>query len=375
MAQVFISYSRQDLAFVEQLASDLKAAGFDVWYDMSGISGGAAWKVAIEQALRNSQFVVVVLSPESVASEWVDREFLFASQLNLKIIPLMYRACELSLNYVNLNYIDVQGLNYQKHFHRLLHALSETTQPVPVPGPTTDESFSGWRNRYLLSGAIVAAILLGGFSLWWLNGNRGSPESTITPMISQPAATRTPTSTTVPYTQTVTITITTTPKPTATKEPGYAIMAPDDVWEVASSLRTLGQLAVEKYSVEERNQMNNTLTFTVNSTTETPILWRWFWCAVNDRVLEQNMTRIGILFDADGYAIPEEQLATIVFENADPTYEGWKCRTYQTVLHDWKPGTYTFTQTMTIASPINDGKDKFEAGYKIYEYTVNIAPE
>jgi hypothetical protein len=166
-----------------------------------------------------------------------------------------------------------------------------------------------------------------------------------------------------------------TPKPTATREPGFAIMAPDDVWEIASSLRTLGQLAVEKYTVDERNQMNNTLTFTVNSTAHTPILWRWFWCAVNDRVLEQNMTRISILFDADGYAIPEEQLATIVFENADPTYEGWKCRTYQTVIHNWKPGTYTFTQTMTIATSINDGKDRFEAGYKIYEYTVNIAPE
>lgn len=373
MAQVFISYSRKDLAFVEQLAADLKTAGFDVWYDMSGISGGAAWKVAIEKALRDSESVVVVLSPESIASEWVDREFLFASQLNLKIIPLMYRACELSLNYVNLNYIDVQGLNYQKHFPRLLHALSETTQPVPGPALTTEVTYSGWSNKYLLSGVIIAVVLLGGISLWRLNGNRVSPQSTITPMVSQPTATSTRTHTPAPATPTVTIT--TTPKPTSTREPGFAIMAPDDVWEIASSLRTLGQLAVEKYTVDERNQMNNTLTFTVTSTTETPILWRWFWCAVNDRVLEQNMTKIGILFDADGYAIPNEQLATIVFENADPTYEGWKCRTYQTVLHNWKPGTYIFTQTMTIATSINDGKDRFEAGYKIYEYTVNIAPE
>ena len=37
MTQVFISYSRKDLAFVEQLAADLKAAGLDVWYDLSGL--------------------------------------------------------------------------------------------------------------------------------------------------------------------------------------------------------------------------------------------------------------------------------------------------------------------------------------------------
>jgi hypothetical protein len=32
MTQVFISYSRRDLTFVEGLAADLKAAGLDVWY-------------------------------------------------------------------------------------------------------------------------------------------------------------------------------------------------------------------------------------------------------------------------------------------------------------------------------------------------------
>ena len=40
MTQVFISYSRRDLAFVEQLAADLGAAGLDVWYDLSGLEGG-----------------------------------------------------------------------------------------------------------------------------------------------------------------------------------------------------------------------------------------------------------------------------------------------------------------------------------------------
>ena len=373
MTRIFISYSRKDLSFVEQLAADLKNAGFDVWYDISGISGGAAWKVAIEDALRNSQFVLVVLSPESVASEWVDREFLFASQLNRKVIPLMYRPCELSLSYVNLNYIDVQGLNYQKQFPRLLHALSETSQAIPVPTANTANPVPGWKNKYMLSGIVFVTLLVSGFFLWQINGNWTSPESMVAPTALQPAVTSSRTHTAM--SQIFTATITTTPKPTATNEPGFTIMEPDEIWSIASSLRTLGQLAVEKYSAEDRNKINNTLTFTVNSTTEIPILWRWFWCAVNDRVLEQNMTKISILFDADGYVIPEEQLATVVFENSDPNYEGWKCRTYQTVIHDWKPGTYTFTQTMTVASPINDGDEKFEAGIKIYEYTVNIAPE
>src|SRR5574338_828887 len=116
MAQVFLSYSRKDLPFVEQLATDLKNAGFDVWYDLSGIEGGSRWRIEIENALRNSQFAIVVLSLDSVASEWVEREFLFASNLKRRILPLYYRPCELPLNYLDLNYIDVQGDNYRKNF-------------------------------------------------------------------------------------------------------------------------------------------------------------------------------------------------------------------------------------------------------------------
>ena len=124
MAQVYIAYSRKDLSFVEQLAADLKSAGFDVWHDPSSNRGGSKWRSEVESGLNKSQFMVVVLSPDSVASEWVEREFLFANNLGLKIIPLMYRPCELPLNYVNLNYIDVQGENYRQHYEDLLRALT-----------------------------------------------------------------------------------------------------------------------------------------------------------------------------------------------------------------------------------------------------------
>ena len=55
MTQVFISYSRKDLAFVETLAADLQAAGLDVWYDLSNLEGGARWRIEIEKAIRESQ--------------------------------------------------------------------------------------------------------------------------------------------------------------------------------------------------------------------------------------------------------------------------------------------------------------------------------
>ncbi len=81
MAKVFISYSRKDLSFVEKIVADLKKSGLDIWHDVSSLGGGSRWRIEIENAIRSSQFVIVVLSPDSIASEWVEREFLFASNL------------------------------------------------------------------------------------------------------------------------------------------------------------------------------------------------------------------------------------------------------------------------------------------------------
>jgi len=163
MPQVFLSYSRKDLEFVEKLAGDLKKSGFEVWYDLSGLAGGAHWRREIEAAIKNSQYIVVVLSPDSVESEWVEREFLFASDRARPIIPVMYRTCELPMNYLNLNYIDFRGNKYRENFDELLEALN-----VESAAGTLPPSGSGKPSFPLKTGLIiaVAAALLG--ILWFV---------------------------------------------------------------------------------------------------------------------------------------------------------------------------------------------------------------
>ena len=163
MTQVFISYSRKDISFINRLAADLKNAGLDIWYDVSRIAGGARWRSEIENALRNSQYVIVVLSPDSIVSEWVEREFLFSSNLKRKIIPIMYRACEVPLNYVDLNYIDVQGENYAKNFEGLLRALNVGSPPT-LPTSQAGKSRSRWNTASVAligGGGLLLVVLVG----------------------------------------------------------------------------------------------------------------------------------------------------------------------------------------------------------------------
>jgi formylglycine-generating enzyme required for sulfatase activity len=123
MTQVFISYSRKDLDFVERLAEDLKAAGLEVWYDLSGLDGGTRWGREIQNAIQQSQGFIIVLSPNSVESDWVEKEFMYAYHLKRKIVPLLYQPCEPPIWFINLHFIDVQETNYQRHFPVILKAL------------------------------------------------------------------------------------------------------------------------------------------------------------------------------------------------------------------------------------------------------------
>lgn len=123
MSQIFISYSRKDIEFVDRLANDLTNAGFKVWYDLSGLEAGSQWGNEIQKAIDASQYFLVVLSQNSVQSNWVEREFLRASDQGLKIIPILYQKCRLPLWSLNLHFIDMQGKNYARKYQELLKLM------------------------------------------------------------------------------------------------------------------------------------------------------------------------------------------------------------------------------------------------------------
>ena len=77
---IFISYSRRNVASVERLSRDLQDAGFNVWVDFRRIPGGAHWQEAIFDGIRNADIVIPCLSPDAVNSEWVRREIAFAQE-------------------------------------------------------------------------------------------------------------------------------------------------------------------------------------------------------------------------------------------------------------------------------------------------------
>src|SRR5512145_47700 len=102
MQRVFISYSRKDIDFARKLADDLNKAGFEVWWDISDLKGGDEWVRVIPSAIEASQYFIILLSPDSAISQWVEKEYLHALKLSKKVVPVMIRPCSVPFALANI---------------------------------------------------------------------------------------------------------------------------------------------------------------------------------------------------------------------------------------------------------------------------------
>jgi hypothetical protein len=76
--RVFLSYAHADEKLARKLGDQLVEKGFHVWDPKREILPGDNWARELGDALERSDAVVVILSPDSVKSEWVKREIQFA---------------------------------------------------------------------------------------------------------------------------------------------------------------------------------------------------------------------------------------------------------------------------------------------------------
>ena len=92
--QIFISYARKDRKIADWIVRQLTAAGFQIWIDRRDIPGGVAWATELVNAIIEAEAVLLMISPNSIASTWVLKELEIANQNQVRIIPLLLRPIE-----------------------------------------------------------------------------------------------------------------------------------------------------------------------------------------------------------------------------------------------------------------------------------------
>lgn len=189
MPDIFLSYSRKDLAVAGQLAAALQAAGHDVWWDQA-LKSGEVYDRVTEAALREARVVVVLWSKASVASDWVRSEATVALQRNA-LMPVMIEDCQRPVMFELRQSADLIGWKGNAKDPRLVAFVGDVArqlgapQPVPKPAAIVPGTPGGPSRRLLIGGAAgVAALAAGGLGAWQLMGNsedKGSASIAVLP--------------------------------------------------------------------------------------------------------------------------------------------------------------------------------------------------
>ena len=130
---LFVSYSSKDKPFVERLAADLIRHGVKIWVDAFEMRIGDSLNKKIQQGISSSGCLGIVLSPDSVASPWVEKELNAALELELErqsvfVLPLFYRECKIPLFLRDKVYADFR-YSYEVGLGALLRKIRPTFDP------------------------------------------------------------------------------------------------------------------------------------------------------------------------------------------------------------------------------------------------------
>ncbi len=127
----FISHNWKDKDTAEEIGRRLLQHGIDVWLDKWEMYAGESLTTGIAEGIRNSNVFIILMSSNSMNSQWVKEELRIALQRRLKdpdfkLIPILLNNCEITEFLQDYIYIDWQG-DTNKAFESLLRAVKQVS--------------------------------------------------------------------------------------------------------------------------------------------------------------------------------------------------------------------------------------------------------
>ena len=158
MAHIFISYSHQDSDYAHALADSLQSMGFEVWID-ERLDYGSQWPQELQTRLDTCFAFILVMSPRSYASEWVQSELQRAKRKLKPIFPLLLEGDEPWLSVESTQYYDVRGEVYPdaKFYSALKRVITPTSSASTLQVPKGSIKAGQAPNTFTLSRGVALA--------------------------------------------------------------------------------------------------------------------------------------------------------------------------------------------------------------------------
>jgi hypothetical protein len=127
VSQVFISYSHKDKDFVQYLIYRLSQRDVSLWLDEDRIYASEVWRDTIHSGLNTSDAMILVVTPDSMDSDEVRKEWQYFLSLKRPVIPLILKKSNLHYQLENIqridNFVEING--FDNGFTKLINALQK----------------------------------------------------------------------------------------------------------------------------------------------------------------------------------------------------------------------------------------------------------
>jgi hypothetical protein len=131
MADIFISYAKEDKAVAADLAKALENRGWSVWWDRK-IPPGKTFSQVIEAAIEAAKCVVVLWSKESIKSDWVQNEASEGTGRNI-LVPALIDNVKIPFEFRRIQAADLTDWKPESThdgFTILLDSISKIVEPA-----------------------------------------------------------------------------------------------------------------------------------------------------------------------------------------------------------------------------------------------------
>jgi TIR domain len=188
MADIFISYKKEDAGRVIRMVEALRADGFDVWWD-HGIKAGSEWDRSIHQELYAAKVVIAIWSNASVAAPWVKEEATVGKNRGI-LVPAKIDDVDPPLGFMMIQAADLVGWRGDRNDPRwaqfldavrgILRGGSALAAEAP-PRPAPRKPIPIW----LPIGGVALIGLLALVLTWSFLPGRGPASAVATPPTQQ----------------------------------------------------------------------------------------------------------------------------------------------------------------------------------------------
>lgn len=152
----FISYSRQEVTFVDSLARELEAHGVHTWLDFRNLIPGHKWQDQLDEGVKNSAAILLVVSKASMKSKPVMDELEKSIKAGRRIVMVLFEPCKIDSRLKDREWVDFTG-DFDAAVHQLRALLA---QPETKTTASPPEKYVRKKTKRSIIGILL-------FGLWY----------------------------------------------------------------------------------------------------------------------------------------------------------------------------------------------------------------